>query len=256
MPMTPRRLIESLARRLTGTAHRIEYAPHGWATQLPNNDREYWAAFIGRERDACEQLIARVRAGESIGGLDPDERVKHNTFAEVIEFVAQHNRRLAVLDIGGNLGDYYWVGKALVPGVELDFHCKELPPIAEAGRTTNPAVRFHTDDECFDRRYDLVMFSSSLQCLREWKDILGRAAGAGCYVFLSDVPTVNEGPSFVVVQRSGQVANLQYQFNRAEILSAAASAGLRVIREFAMGPHPPVRGVPEQPACVGWLFRR
>ena len=32
------------------------------------------------------------------------------------------------------MGDYYWLGPALVPGVDLDYHCKELPQVAEAGR--------------------------------------------------------------------------------------------------------------------------
>lgn len=256
--MSPKRLLESLARRLTRTAHRIEYAPHGWATRLPNNasSQDYWAAFIGRQREACETLIARVRAGESIAGIDADESVKHATFGQVIDLIAQHEQRLSILDVGGNLGDYYWVGKALMPGIEFDFHCKELPPIAEAGRATSPAVNFHTDDDCFGRRYDLVMFSSSLQYLREWKDSLGLAARAGRYVFLSDVPTVSDVPSFIVAQHSGTVANLQQLFNRAEILGAAAGAGLRVVREFPMGAHPPVTGAPEQPVCVGWLFER
>ena len=257
MALTFRRLVGSVARKLAPARDRLEYAPDGWATRLPNNSssQDYWAADIGRQHEACERLIARVRAGESITGIDPDERIKHETFGQVIDILAQQQRRLSVLDVGGNLGDYYWIGKALAPGVELEFHCRELPPVAAAGRAVNPAVQFHTDDHCFDRRYDLVMFSSSLQCLREWQHSLGRAAGAGSYVFLSDVPTVNTVPSFVVAQQSGTVANLHQVFNRAEILNAAERAGLRVIREFPMGPHPAVANAPEQPTCVGWLFR-
>ena len=48
-------------------------------------------------------------------------------FGYVLALAARTNRGLTVLDYGGNLGDYYWLAEALVPDVELDYHCKELP---------------------------------------------------------------------------------------------------------------------------------
>lgn len=258
MPRTPRRIIGSIVRRVLGTAHRIEYAPEGWATRLPHDasSQAYWARFIARERAACEKLIERVRAGESLAGIDPDESLKHNTFAAVLRAAALQTPRLTLLDVGGNLGDYYWLAKAFAPGVELEFHCKELPAIAEAGRQINPSVTFHTDDDCLDRSYDLVMFSSSLQYVPHWQDTLAHAARAARSLFLSDVPTVTGVPSFVVTERSDGVANLHHHLNRSEILSTVERAGLRVVREFDMGAHPPVANAPEQPRCCGWLFRQ
>ena len=63
-------------------------------------------------------------------------------------------------------------------------------------------------------------------------------------------------PPFVITQRSGGVTNLQYLLNRSEIIDTVQRAGLRLEREFAMGPHPPVANAPEQPTSVGWLFQR
>lgn len=259
--MTLKRLLKSIVNRLSRSADRLELAPNGWATALPAgaSSQDYWSHFIARERTACETLMARVRAGEPILALDEDERVKRTTFGEVLAMVARDKQHVTVLDVGGNLGDYYWIGRALVPGVALDFHCKDLPAIVDAGRQINPAVTFHTDDECLDRPYDLVMFSSSLQCLPDWQSVLLRAARAvraGDYLFLSDVAVVRVAPSFVILQSSGGVANLQNQLNQSELVHAVERAGLRVVREFDMGAHPPIANAPEQPTCRGWLIQR
>lgn len=246
-------------RRLLRSEHRIAYAPKGWATPLPAgaSSQDYWTTFITRERSACEKLIARVHAGEPVLARDGDEHLKHVTFGDVLALAAGRKQKVTVLDYGGNLGDYYWLGKALVPGVDLEYHCKELPALAEVGRQMSPAVTWHTDDACLAQPHDLVMFSSSLQYLQEWQDILRRAAqGTRGYLFLSDVPTVREVPAYVVTQRSAGATNLHFQLNRAEILDTVAGAGLRLVREFDMGAHPPVANAPEQPRCLGWLFHR
>ena len=66
----------------------------------------------------------------------------------------------------------------------------------------------------------------------------------------SDVPT------YVATHRMGGRTCLQMQINRSDIVRAAERAGLRLVREFPMGPHPPIVNAPEQPMCVGWLFQR
>lgn len=252
------RIGQDINRRLRRSVDYIAYAPEGWATHLPADpDHEAgWTTFIERERSVCETLMARVRAGEPLSLSDTDERVKHLTFGYVLALAAHDTRTLSVLDYGGNLGDYYWLGRALVPGVDLDYHCKELPRLAVVGRQINPAVTWHTDDECLDQPRDLVMFVSSLQCLPEWRDTLRRAArSTRQYLFLSDVATVSV-PSYVVTVRQGGATCLHAALDRSEIVATVAGTGLRLVREFDMGAHPPVANAPEQPTCVGWLFER
>ena len=246
-------------RRVVRSTTLLEYAPDGWATKLPNdlNSDDFWIAFIAKEQASCEALIARVHAGEPLLYPDGDANSKNAVFGYVLALAAGAHQKLSVLDYGGNMGEFYWFGRALVPNVQLDYHCKELPSVAEAGRRLSPGVTWHTDDTCLDAPYDLVMFSSSIQCLPDWKNVLHRAAlSARGYLLLSDVGTTRDVPTFVATHREGGHMCMQMAINRSEIIDTAERASLRLIREFPMGAHPPIVNAPEQPTCMGWLFQR
>ena len=253
------RIGSRVKRRMLPSTTLLAYAPLGWETRLRGgaSGDDYWTAFIAQERSACEQLIARIHAGAPLLYDDSQEHPKYALYAYVLALAARDRSRVTVLDYGGNLGDYYWLGRALVPGIDLDYHCKELPHIAEAGRLVSPDVTWHTDDACLDGSHDLVMFSSSIQCLRNWQEVLGRAArGTRGYLLLSDVAAVQNVPTYVATTRSRGQTHLQVQINRQEIIRTAAASGLRLVREFPMGAHPPIVNAPEQPICIGWLFER
>jgi putative methyltransferase (TIGR04325 family) len=244
-------------RRIVRSTTLLEYAPRGWATpQVRESSDEFWRAFLAQEQAFCRALIARIHCGDPVLFPDGDEGSKYAIFAYVLALATRQQHTLSVLDYGGNMGDYYWLGSALVPGVPLDYHCKELPSVAEAGRRVSPDVTWHTDDACLDAAYDLVMFSSSIQCLPDWPDILQRAAAsARRYLLLSDVATVRDVPSYVATHRTGGHTGLLTAINRADIIRTAETAGLRLVREFPMGDHPPIVNAPEQPMCIGWLFQ-
>lgn len=244
-------------RRLFTSVDHKAYAPRGWATPLPGGvDRHaYWAMLLDRERAVYERFVARVQSGESL--LDENEEIKHAVFGYVLALAARSKQHVTVLDYGGNLGEYYWLGRALVPGITLEYHCKELPAVAQSGREINPAVTWHSDDTCFERSYDLVMFSASMQYLPDWQEVLRRAArSAGSYLLLSDIATVKDVASFVATSRSSGVTTLQIQLNRDEVVNTVERESLRLMRELPMGAHPPVANAPEQPTCMGWLFQR
>ena len=266
--MTAKRMLQSLTppllwqglkilkQRLVPSRSGFSYAPQGWVTPLPRGRRttDYWIAFIDKERSECESLIAQIQAGLV---LDGGEGVKHLAFGYVLAIASRNRDRIAVLDYGANLGDYYWLARSLVPGVELEYHCKELLEVAAAGQHVTPAATWHTDDRCLDRSYDLVMCSSSLQYLPDWQGVLGRAARSSArHLFLSDVPTVRNVPTFAALERSAGMTNVHHQLNRTDVLQNVASEGLELIREFTMSPHPFIDGAPEQPTRVGWLFER
>lgn len=247
----------TLKRRLVRSTTFFEYATKGWDTPLPEHTgtNEFWNAFIAQEVAACEGLIARVKAGEAL--LDTDGDPKHAVFGYVLALASRQRQSLSVLDYGGNVGDYYWLARALLPDVHLDYHCKELPSSVEAGRRVTPNVTWHTDDHCFTATYDVVLFSGSLQYLRNWRETVTRgAASAAKYLLLADVPTVRDVPSYVAIHRSRGHACLEHQMNRGEVINTVERAGMRLVREFSMGGHPPIANAPEQPAPVGWLFER
>ena len=252
------RIGSELRQRLVSSTDRLAYAPLGWNTPLPpgNSNEAFWSRFVERERAWCQALITRVRAADPV--LTPDDGMfSYISFGYVLALAARHKDKVTVLDYGGNLGEYYWIGKALLADVELEFHCKELPAVAAAGRMLTPDAIWHTDDACLDGTYDLVMFSASLPYLPDWKGILRQAAqSTRHYLFLADIPSVRDVPTFVITQRSGGVTHLQYLFNRSEIVDTAQRAGLRLLREFTMGSHAPVANAPEQPVYAGLLFAR
>jgi len=267
--LTPKRILQTLTppllwnfgkackRRLFASVDYMAYAPQGWATPLPGGiDRHaYWAMLIARERAVYQRFVTRVQQGASL--LEENEEIKHAVFGYVLALTARSKEHVTVLDYGGNLGEYYWLGRALVPGVTLEYHCKELPAVAQSGREINPSVTWHADDSCFERSYDLVMFSASMQYLPDWQEVLRRAASsAGSYLFLSDVATVKGVASFVATSRSSGMTTLQIQLNRDDVVNTVERAGLRLMRELPMGAHPPVANAPEQPTCAGWLFQR
>ena len=247
----------SAKQQLIHSTERLAYAPRGWQTPLPEDANEaYWNRFVERERAWCERLIARVRAGDPVLTSD-DAILGYLAFGYVLALTARGRDSITVLDYGGNLGEYYWISKALLPDLKLEFHCKELPAVAAAGRDLSPDVIWHTDDRCFDATYDLVMFSASLPYLRDWPSVLKMAERATRhYLFVADTPSVREAPTFVITQRSGGVINLGYVFNRSEMVNEVQRTGLRLIRDFTMGPHAPVANAPEQPLYAGLLFAR
>jgi putative methyltransferase (TIGR04325 family) len=247
-----------LKQRLVRSTDRLAYAPLGWQTPLPpgGDTDAFWSRYVAQERASCQALIARVRAEHPVLTSD-DAILGYLTFGYVLALTARHKDKISVIDYGGKLGEYYWIAKALLAGVELEFHCKELPVVAAVGRLLSPDVIWHTDDACLDGSYDLVMFSASLPYLPDWKGILRQAAqGTRHYLFLADIPSVRGVPTCVVTQRSGRVTILHSLFNRSEIVDTVQGAGLRLLREFTMGPHAPVANAPEQPMYAGWLFGR
>lgn len=241
-------------RALSRRADRFDYAPPHVVSKLAAEANEhYWTEFLARERDVFLGLRERVTSGEKLLP-DHDERLKYYVYGYVLALASREQPRVAVLDYGGNLGDYYWIGNALVPGVALDYHVKELPAFAIAGQELTPEITWHTDDRCLDHSYDLVMFSSSMQ-YASLETIRRAAVAARRYLLLSDVPAVT-GASFFSTHRTLNVTTVQRHPNLAEILALIEPSGMKLIREFAMGPHPPVAKAPEQPVCVGWLFER
>ena len=176
--------------------------------------------------------------------------------------VASRNRdRVSVLDWGGGLGYYYFVARALLPdGVELDYHCKDMPVICEYGRQALPEITFWDDEQCLDRDYDLVLASGSLQFSEAWESDLTRLAQASVdYLFLTRMPVIVDHPSFVVLQRTHglrfDTEYLSWVFNKHALLEAAADAGVDLVREFVLGYRPDVVGAPEADETWAFLFR-
>jgi putative methyltransferase (TIGR04325 family) len=261
--------IRKVVHRVRPPDNRLTLAPDGWATRLPPrlDDGYNSARVIEAERAGWEPFKAYLEENPSqvvdLRAADPADHdlvEEHNlyvTFAYVLALAASGKRSIRVLDYGGSLGYYYWIARAALRGVEIDYHCKELPAMVEAGRAINPQVTWHTDDSCLDERYDVVMLSALLQYFPDWREFISRAAAASDpYLYLARVSTVTHVPGYVARQQLHGAAMLHQQLNRQDVLKAAADAGMDIRREFWLGQHLHVHDAPEQPAYRGWLLEK
>jgi putative methyltransferase (TIGR04325 family) len=167
---------------------------------------------------------------------------------------------ISVLDWGGGIGQYYLLAKALVPELRVDYHCREVPQLAQYGAQLFPEQHFYTDDSCFQRNYDFVFASSSLQYSEDWETVLARLVGVTRgYLLLTRLPTVDNVPSFVFLQRPYAYGyNTEYLgwcLNRQSLLTAAQERRLTLIREFVVAERPYIFRAPEQCRYKGFLFK-
>ena len=250
-----------------------EYVPEGWSRERTDSAVKGWdeAAVVEAYR-AKLPAYAEAIAGPGPIGLptsaafrDAVPNVKDQNivlgYAYALALASRCRDTVSILDWGGGAGLFYLLGRALLPDeVAIDYHCKDLPAVCAYGREALPNARFHDDDSCLDRRYDLVVASSSLQYSERWQDVLGRLAGAAeSYLYLARVPVVLQSRSFVVLQRAYrygfETEFLSWVFKRDELLGAASGSGLELVREFVFGERSDVRGAPEQDETRGFLFR-
>ena len=242
-----------------------EYIPEGWSYAARGWDAEAVADAYARK---WGDYVAAIAPPSPLGVHHETAEVltgdagAHNmlvTFAYVLALAAYGRDRLTVLDWGGGFGHYHALARSVLPGLELDWHVKETAPVAARGREVNPAVTFHGDDACLERRFELVVASSSIQYAEEWRPLVERLAGAAeRHLFLARVPVALHAPSFVVIQRpyvhGYDTEYLGWVLNRDELLGAVP---LPLAREFLLDARFSAAGAPEDPVDHrSFLFNR
>jgi putative methyltransferase (TIGR04325 family) len=182
-------------------------------------------------------------------------------FGYVLARAARARDRVSLLDWGGGLGHHYLFARALLPEVEVEYHCKEVPLLCSAGRELLPNVVFHEQEEtALARRYHLVMASAALQYAPDWEALLGRlGASTSEFLYVTRLPIAHRAPTFQVLQRAWRYGYATeyagWVVNRQELLAHAEAVGLTLLREFLVQERPLVRGAPEPVEYRGFLFR-
>jgi len=263
------------ARRVARAADRQlpewEYVPEGWAGAASGlrgwEDPSVLDAYrtqLPQFRATSEGTAPLAHGTSAAVALGSGSIANQNTmlaFAYALLLASRDRDRVSVLDWGGGLGFHAFVARSVLPaGVDLDYHCKELPQLCEVGRREVPEVTFWDDERALDRVYDLVLASSSLQYSEQWQADLGRLAGAtSSHLFLTRVPVVFHHPAFVVLQRTRghrfDTEYLSWVFNQESLLGHVAASGLQLIREFLIGPGCEALGAPEPDETRAYLFR-
>ncbi len=265
--------VRRLRTRRTGRGERPEweYVPEGWPRASTDAAVKGWnvEGVLETYKRKWPSFVAALDGPGPLGvshespEIVRDDFWAHNTivsYAYVLARAARGTEAVSILDWGGGIGHYYLVSKAVLPEVDLSYHCKDLPLLCEHGRALFPEACFYEDDSCFERRYDLVLASSSLQYCEAWSPLLAKLASAATRgLYLTRVPVVFEHPSFVVLQRAYrygyETEYLGWVFNRDELVAAAEASGMALAREFLISPEPRLgTGAPEPPHERGFLF--
>jgi putative methyltransferase (TIGR04325 family) len=247
-----------------------EYIPEGWAYMRRHPEVRGWNVqnILDVYKQKWPRFVAMVQGTGPLGfahesALTDDADIySHNTmmtFAYVLALAANRLGTLSMLDWGGGIGHYYLVARSLLPNVQIDYHCKDVPLLAQYGAQLFPVQHFYTDESCLEHTYDLVIASTSLHYTEDWQGLLrGLARATKGFLYITGLPTVIHASSFVFVQRpyayGYNTEYLAWCLNRGEFLRYAESIGLRLVREFIHGYRPVIHHAPEQNEYRGFLF--
>lgn len=271
MPLSLRR---NLRNRAPGSrqVHEWEFIPEGWAYAQEHPEVKGWDVpdIVAVYKSRWLQFAGHV---QSPGPLSINHEAQtifaesasyHNlvmTYAYVLALAARHKDRIRMLDWGGGIGHYYLLAQSLLPGVEFDYHCRDLPQMCSYGHQLFPEQSFFSDDRWHANCYDLVMASSSLHYAEDWPEQLRDLCSVTHdLLFVTNLPIVRRVPSFVFIQRPYRHGyNTEYLgwcINEHELVQTAAVAGLSQVRQFLYGFSPVIAGAPEQNVYRGYLFQR
>jgi len=244
-----------------------EFIPEGWSRQTRDPDikgwdvgavaeayKRKWPSFL-RAIDGPGPLGVAHETPEGVE-IPREDHSAHGTMMAlgyVLALAARTSDRLSILDWGGGPGHYYLLSRALIPGVDLDYHVEEVPGIAALGRELLPEVHFTSDSSCLNREYDLVLASGSLQYAENWQRTLADlAAAAKGYLFITRLPVAISVKSFVVVQRPYRYGYgteyLGWVIGREELLDECKEIGMTLVREFILDDSLLAPGAPESPS--------
>lgn len=259
-----------LSREIVNSRPEWEYLPEGWdirdaritgwnVQSVLDTQRQKWPYFL-KSVQGSEPLLIYHEAPIS----SAINYTVHNTYmayAYVLALTARKKDRISLLDWGGGIGHYYVISKALLPEVEIDYHCKDVPLLCQGGRELLPEVSFHeSEKDCFERSYDLVLVSGSLQFCKDWKGLVQQLVSVShSYLYITRLPIIHQAASFVVVQRpywaGYQTEYLGWFLNRQEFLNYMSGLQMELVREFLIEERPLVHRAPEQGHFQGFLFR-
>jgi putative methyltransferase (TIGR04325 family) len=229
----------------------------GWnQVSILNAYKKNWSNFlINLDNDH----IFRI-SPESIS-QDCFDLVYHNTlliFAYSITAATQKKSSLRMLDWGGGIGHYYLIAKSLLPNIAIDYHCKDVPVLANYGQTLFPEAKFLSDESYIFDQFDFILASASLHYVEDWKRLLDTFVEcSNGYILLTRLPITLEKP-FVYIQRpykyGYQTEYISWAINRNELIDYCQKIGFHFIREFITGERPDIKNAPSFCEYRAYLF--
>ncbi len=249
-----------------------QYIPEGWAYADTHSEVKGWNVqdVLETYKSKWQKFVEMVQGTGPLGVAHESDLVSnadlnsHNTmmaFGYALALAGQKRDILSFLDWGGGIGHYYVLACAMLPNVKIEYHCKDVPLLAEYGAQLFPDQHFYSDETCLERTFEFVMASTSLHYSEDWQKVLaGLAKATKNYLYITRLPTVLHAPSFVFIQRpylyGYNTEYLGWCLNKDGFVRAAQNSGLELVREFVIGERPVIANAPEQCQYRGFLFRR
>jgi putative methyltransferase (TIGR04325 family) len=247
-----------------------EYIEKGWRTDIPvqgwnvpsitETQKRNWRAYAESLKGTGPLVVNHEDPYLNSGGLRD-----HNTLiscAYVLALAARQKQRLSVLDWGGGMGHYYLLSEAVLPEVQIEYYCQDLPLLCQAGREALPQAHFlERPDDCFSQQYDLILASSSIWYEENWRFLVDKLISvANPYLYVTRMIFVEQATSYVAMQRPWAVGYrteyLCWILNRGEFVDYLSARTMDVVREFLICKGPHIHGAPEQGDYRGFLFRK
>jgi putative methyltransferase (TIGR04325 family) len=263
----------SLAETETAAVLSWEYMPQGWVMEEIDPAIKGWnvASLLDTYQARWPTFVEMVQSRLPLG-ISPEADFNdhknvsfHNivlSYGYVLALATRFKQRVSLLDWGGGIGHYYLLSQALIPELDIDYTCVDLPVFADYGQCLLPETHFTTDSAvALARTYDLILASGSLHYTKDWEALLQQLARAtDNYLFITRLPTVHKVPSYVMLQRPYEhglhTEYLGWCLNRTDLLNCAKEAGLELVREFIIETAPYIFYAPEQCDFWGYLFRK
>ncbi len=249
-----------LSRTHSQSTEPLRYQPGGWDdARFPGwNVQSVLDHYMAVWPEMMTVSGAAAPFGRMLAADSVDANLLALTYAYAVSLAAQGRSRLSMLDWGGAIGYYRFIAEAAVPGVIVDYACKDVPLLAEAGQRLSPSARFFSDDSFAAERFDLVIASGSFQYTRDWPEEMKRLTSCtSCYLLITRLPTHDDAADFFYSQRAYGSAWLSWSINRSNLCRHAASYGLELVREFVVAAEDTeIAHAPAPSRLRGFLFHR
>ncbi|MCU1307998.1 MAG: hypothetical protein JWN45_2693 [Acidobacteriaceae bacterium] len=247
-----------------------EYVPDGWHSAKLKTRGWGVPSIIDTQKKLWPFFLKSIEGANPLGienqelTTERDLQV-HNlylAYAYVAALASQKRKSLSILDWGSGVGQYDVLTEAVLPGVQTEYYCYDLPAICEAGLLLRPHARFvDSEKECFSRSYDLVFASASLWYEEDWRSLVNKLlAVTGQHLYLTRMMFVSNAASYVAIQRPWSMGYrteyLCWIFNREEFVEYVCDRGARLVREFLISKGPHIHRAPEQSEYRGFLFEK
>ena len=128
-----------------------------------------------------------------------------SAFLEGIAAV-QHQSMVRVLDIGGGLGEYFFLFEKMVPSLELQWTIIETPVVCELARSTTPTranLSWINRLDDAEGHFDIALMSGVIQYVERPYELLNKGIEKSDFLILNRCPITHSQRRVVCIQRPG-----------------------------------------------------